>query len=168
MVPLRGRAADGFISEQRTLSPAARDGLVYTSSLEGVGAEHLSGFFEGWSDPPSQQTHLRILANSDHVILAIQSCTKKVVGFVTALTDGMLAAYVTLLEVLPAHRGVGIGSRLVERLMERLDGIYMVDAVCDDRVVPFYSKLGFSKGTAVMRRDYQKQSGRPSRDGRVT
>ena len=35
---------------------------IYTS--EGITPRQVKGFFEGWPDPPSPETHLWLLANS--------------------------------------------------------------------------------------------------------
>lgn len=132
--------------------------IRYTSDLDGIEAEHLAGFFDGWPDPPDAATHLAILRGSDAVCLAVAD-GGRVVGFVTAITDGVLAAYLPLLEVLPDFRGQGIGAELVRRVVERVGAPYMVDAVCDEDVLPFYERLGFAPGRAAMRRDYARQRG---------
>ena len=54
-----------------------------------------------------------------------------VVGFVTAVSDGVLSAYIPLLEVLPEYQDRGIGSELMRRILEQLDDLYMVDVLCD-------------------------------------
>ena len=59
--------------------------IFYQDHLLEIGANHLNGFFEGWPNPPSTQTHLRILENSACFYLAIDDQTSQVVGFVTAL-----------------------------------------------------------------------------------
>ena len=92
-------------------------------------------------------------------MLAVDETTAKVVGFITAVTDRVLAAYIPLLEVLPTHRGRGIGGELVTRMVQRLDDLYMVDVVCDASVLPFYERLGFQGGTSAMMRRWSKQSG---------
>ncbi|WP_407666821.1 GNAT family N-acetyltransferase [Nakamurella alba] len=74
------------------------------------------------------------------------------VGFVTAVSDGVLAAYLPLLEVLPEFQGQGIGSELVRRMLDLLGGLYMVDVVTDPDVVPFYERFGMVPGTALMLR----------------
>ena len=126
--------------------------VTYQDDLDGVTETMLDGFFEGWPSPLSAAAHLRLLAGSDFVALARDE--DRVVGFVTAITDGVLSAYIPLLEVLLSHRGQGIGSTLIERLLVRLSDLYMVDVVCDDDVVPFYERLGFVKGVSMMRRNY--------------
>jgi ribosomal protein S18 acetylase RimI-like enzyme len=73
-----------------------------------------------------------------------------VVGFVTAISDGVLSAYIPLLEVLPEYQGRGIGAELVRRLLDRLGGLYMVDLCCDEDVVGFYERLGLARWDAGM------------------
>jgi hypothetical protein len=45
--------------------------MLYTNSIESVTAENLDGFFVGWPNHPSPQTHLELLKNSDEIIPAI-------------------------------------------------------------------------------------------------
>lgn len=94
--------------------------IRYTDSLEGIAPAQLSGgFFEGWPNPPSPETHLKILKNSDYTMLAIDEETGQVVGFITAISDGTLSAYIPLLEVLPAYRRRGIGVARLELSISR-------------------------------------------------
>ncbi len=99
------------------------------------------GFFEEWAAPPRPEQHLALLRGSTHAVAAVVDGA--VIGFVNALSDGVLSAYIPLLEVLPAHRGAGIGSELVRRLLADIGALYMVDVMCDAEVFPFYERLGF-------------------------
>ena len=47
--------------------------IRYLYSAEGITADQLPGFFEGWPNPPSPETHLRLLTKSDEVILAMDT-----------------------------------------------------------------------------------------------
>lgn len=134
--------------------------LTYVECPGEVEPSQLDGFFEGWPDPPSPATLLRILRGSDHVVLARESRTGRVVGFVTAITDGVLAAYIPLLEVLPGYRGQGVGRGLVARVLGALDGYYMIDLVCDPELRPFYAKLGMRPAVGMAIRNFEAQSGR--------
>ena len=116
-----------------------------------ITAERLrGGFFEGWPAPPSVERHLEILRGSEVAVIAVDGANGDAVGFVTAVGDGVLSAFIPLLEVLPAWRGQGIGSELVRRVLARLGGRYAIDLVCDPELVPFYERLGGLGGTAVM------------------
>jgi GNAT superfamily N-acetyltransferase len=83
------------------------------------------------------------------------------VGFVTAIGDGILTAFVPLLEVLPAYRGRGIGSELVRRVVDRLRNRYSVDLVCDEELIPFYERLGGRALTAMGWRNREALGGAP-------
>lgn len=135
--------------------------IRYSTDVDALDVTHLDRpFFVGWPDPPDPTTHLRILRGARHVVVAIEESS--VVGFVTAVGDGVLGAFISLLEVTPHHQGRGIGSALVRHLLDEIGPLYAVDAVCDPEVVGFYERLGFRGGIAVSRRDYRLQAGRPS------
>ena len=115
-------------------------------------APDVENFFVGWTKRPTQEIFEKILKNSSVVVTAVES--GKIIGFATALTDHALAAYIPLVEVLPEHQGKGIGKAMIERIMERLGNIYMIDTVCDDNLVGFYEKFGMNRGIAMMKRNY--------------
>jgi len=126
--------------------------IEYTTSLEGIDAGELEGFFVGWPSPPSPARHLEILRGSSDVVVAKDG--NQVVGFVTAISDGVVSGYIPLLEVLPAYQGRGIGTELVRRVLDRLANLYMVDVICDEDVAPFYERLGLQRLDAALgRRD---------------
>ncbi|MCP4449690.1 MAG: GNAT family N-acetyltransferase [Myxococcales bacterium] len=119
----------------------------------------MEGFFVGWPNPPSTAVHLKVLCNSQYVVLAALADTGRVVGFMTAISDGALSAYIPLLEVLPSHRGRGIGSELTHRMLESLKHMYMVDLLCAPDVQPFYEQFKLRKAHGMMIRNYDRQSG---------
>ena len=131
----------------------------YTSSLDGITAGDLDrGFWVGWPAPPTPGQHLAMLHGSEAVVLAIDEDVQhgspgRIVGFVTAIGDGVLSASIPLLEVLPAWQGQGVGSELVRRVLAELGPRYMVDLTCDEDLVPFYERLGFRPYRAMIRRD---------------
>jgi ribosomal protein S18 acetylase RimI-like enzyme len=132
--------------------------IEFTSSAADVSALMLHGFFVDWPHPPSPATHLELLRASFAVQLAIAD--DRVVGFITAISDGMLSAYIPLLEVLPEYHGRGIGSELVRRMLDQLGHLYMVDVLCDDEVAPFYERIGgLQRAGGFIARNYAAQSG---------
>lgn len=134
--------------------------IRFSTSTEGLQPSDLDGgFFEGWPNPPTPVTHLAILRGSSHVALARHADSGQVVGFATAISDGVLSAFIPLLEVLPSYRGRGIGSDLVRHLLEEIGPLYAVDAICDPDLQPFYTHLGMRPGHGVMLRTYERQSG---------
>jgi ribosomal protein S18 acetylase RimI-like enzyme len=129
--------------------------VTYTDSLADVTADQLrGGFFVGWPNPPSPEAHHRILLGSHAVVLA-RVPGGDVVGFISAISDGVSCAYIPHLEVLPAYQGQGIGSELVRRMLERL---YMIELLCDPDVQPFYARLGMRPAGGMLIRYYELQA----------
>ena len=138
-----------------------RTGVVYRTDVEGVAPEQLRGFFVGWPAPPTPETHLRILRAASECVVAVDTSSGNVIGFVTALTDGIHTAFIPHLEVLPVYQGRGVGSELLGRMLERLAGLYAIDLVADDDLEPFYRRFGMRRVGAMVIRDYAAQAGRP-------
>jgi ribosomal protein S18 acetylase RimI-like enzyme len=122
----------------------------------------LRGFFVGWPNPPTVETHYSLLQGSSECILAVDPQARQVVGFITAISDGVLAAYIPLLEVLPAYRGRGIGGTLVKQMLAALESYYMVDLVCDEQQRAYYERFEMIPVRGMVRRNYAAQSGRSS------
>jgi ribosomal protein S18 acetylase RimI-like enzyme len=133
--------------------------IEYQTGLSGIDAGDLEGFFDGWPSAPDGEGLLRILTGSAFVVLAREG--DQVVGFINALSDGDLAVYIPLLEVRASHRGQGIGSELVRRVLSRFDRADMVDAVCDAGVAPFYERVGMVRLTGMAHRNREAPVLRP-------
>ena len=133
--------------------------MVFETTIENITPGQLQGFFVDWPNPPSPETHLKLLQNSSNVVVAIDPSTNNVVGFITAISDGVLSAYIPLLEVLPEYQGQGIGQLLVKKMLEQLDNIYMVDLCCDEHLIPYYKKFGMLQSAGMVKRNYKMQAG---------
>ena len=118
---------------------------TYETTLERLAERDLAGFFVCWPTPPSPAKHLRLLHGSDFVVLARDAESGHVVGFVTAVGDGVLSAFIPLLEVLPEYQGRGIGSELMRRMLLLLADTYMIDLCCDEELVGFYERFAMSR-----------------------
>jgi GNAT superfamily N-acetyltransferase len=128
--------------------------ITYADSADAITADQLRGFFVGWPVAPSPERHWELLSGSHAVEIALDGDV--VVGFVTAISDGVLSAFIPLLEVLPSYQHRGIGTELVRRLLGQLDGLYMIDLCCDAELEPFYGALGFQmldRGMGIRRRE---------------
>lgn len=129
---------------------------------EQLGPSPHGDFFDGWPNPPSPENHLRLLQGSAHVVLAIDEETNQVVGFINAISDGALCAYIPLLEVRIAYKGRGIGTELTRRMIDQLQHLYAIDLLCDEDVQPFYARLGMQPTTGMLIRNYARQSAEPT------
>jgi len=133
--------------------------ISYSISAENLEPRQLRGFFVGWPNPPSPETHLRILKQSHTIVLALDDEGGRVVGFINAISDGVLSVYIPLLEVLPEYQKLGIGAELVKRMLKRFEDYYMVDLMCDKDLTNFYSRFGMKEAGGMMIRNFERQSG---------
>lgn len=129
--------------------------IKYIDSVEQIQPSMLAGFFEGWLNPPSQEVHLEILKNSDIVLLAINDESGKAVGFITAISDDILCAHISALEVLPEFRNQGIGTQLVTRTLEKLKRVDGITLMCDEDLKSFYRRFDMSPQGGMNLRKYQ-------------
>jgi ribosomal protein S18 acetylase RimI-like enzyme len=113
----------------------------FSERLEEIHPEQLQGLFEGWPQPPTRDDLHKTLQGSAHVILAVHR-DGRVVGLINALSDGHLAAFISMLEVHSKFRSKGIGSELVRRMLRRCESYRMVDLACDPDLEPFYRRFG--------------------------
>lgn len=116
--------------------------IRYSITTTDLTVDDLAGFFVGWPRPPAPEQVLSALRGSHRVHVATDEDTGRVVGFVNAISDGVLTAFVPWLEVLPGHQGRGIGAELIRRMLADLGDLYSVDLTCDDELTPFYAARG--------------------------
>lgn len=134
--------------------------MIYTTSLQDITEHMLEGFFNDWENAPTPATHLHLLERSYKVVVAIDEEKNEVVGFITAISDGLLSASISFLEVLPQYRGQGIGKDLLKEMLEELDHLYMIDVVGDETVKQFCEELGFKPSIGMVKRNLAFQSGK--------
>jgi len=132
--------------------------ITYTSDISVIEAGMLKGFFIDWPHPPTPQKHFEILQKSYKFFAALDE--NKVVGFINAVSDDVLAAYIPLLEVLPDYQGKGIGGKLLQLMLTELEGLYMIDLTCDQEMQDFYHKFEMRPIFAMGKRNYEKQNGK--------
>ena len=117
--------------------------IRYTEDAAEVEENMLDGFFVGWPRRPSKAQHLAVLRGSFRVVLAMDDRTGRVVGFVNMISDGVLTAFIPWLEVLPDYQGQGIGTELMQRVLDCVQ-MYSIDLVCDEPLLPYYRRLGMT------------------------
>lgn len=96
-----------------------------------------------WSSAEKPDLLHRALQASHSVVTAWDDHT--LVGLGNAISDGWLVVYYPHLLVLPAYKGRGIGTRLMQMLMQRYDGFHQHMLVADGRAIDFYKKCGFQR-----------------------
>jgi ribosomal protein S18 acetylase RimI-like enzyme len=130
--------------------------IRYTTSLRGITAKKLDGFFEGWKTPAGVNRHLQMLRGSDKVVLAIETSSGRVVGLINALCDGVQSAFIPMLEVVPEYRRRQIGRELVRRMLEELKNYPCIDLSCEPERQAFYEKCGMRRSVGMMIREHSR------------
>jgi ribosomal protein S18 acetylase RimI-like enzyme len=128
--------------------------IKYTTSLRGITAKKLGGFFEGWKTAVGVNRHLQMLRGSDKVVLAIEAKSGRVVGLINALCDGVNSAFIPMLEVVPEYRRQEIGRELVRRMLEELKDYPCIDLSCEPEKQAFYEKCGMRRSVGMMIREH--------------
>ncbi len=72
---------------------------------------------------------------------------EKLVGIVRAVGDGASIMFIQDLLILPRYQRMGIGTRLMNALMEKYGNMYQTELMTDneERTVAFYRSLGFKE-----------------------
>jgi ribosomal protein S18 acetylase RimI-like enzyme len=125
--------------------------IAYSSSIEHLDRSELAGFLAHWDFEPPDGTLFEMLSRSSQVVLARDTESSALCGYVAALSDGVACGYISALEVRPEYRRRGIGTELLKRMVERLN-VYGVYLSCASEMKPFYQAAGFSAGTSMSKR----------------
>jgi GNAT superfamily N-acetyltransferase len=69
----------------------------------------------------------------------------KLVGYIDTVSNGLTDAYIQDLMVHPDYQGKGIGTALMNRVLQYLkdNRIYMISVVFEAKLLPFYSRFSF-------------------------
>ena len=85
---------------------------VNKSELDSIGIESGS-FFEGWPKKPNEEVMRKSIMDADYAVLAIDRKESRLIGYITAVSDNVLSAYIPFLEVVAKYQKQGIGHTLV-------------------------------------------------------
>ncbi|MEQ1822669.1 MAG: GNAT family N-acetyltransferase [Fimbriimonadaceae bacterium] len=127
--------------------------ITYREFTSDLAASSLDGFCEGWAKPLSGEQLHTVFSSSYVVFLALDS-EGSVLGFVQAISDGVLSAYIPLLEVRPNVQRQGIGRELMRLALDRLSALYMVDLCCDMELTDYYTKIGMVPVRGMCKRNF--------------
>jgi GNAT superfamily N-acetyltransferase len=105
--------------------------------------DELEPFFQQWKSPPPMEVKKRFLSGSKLIITVRDS--GKLIGFLTAISDGAMFACITLIEILEEYQGKGIGKRIMEFAVSYFKGFYDIILITDPEKGAFYKKFDFDE-----------------------
>ncbi len=118
--------------------------------------KHHQSFFElytkeWWTQSRSYDDAINMLVHCD-LIIACCDVQDRVIGFVRVLTDYTFKALIFDVIVDEATRGQGLGQEIVSRIIRHpdLQKVQSFELYCPERLVPFYEKQGFVKGSSCL------------------
>ena len=119
----------------------------------------LHGLFaqQWWTKARRQGDVMRMVANTDLFVTAVDVETRRLHGFARLLTDFTYLALLLDVIVDERVRGQGVGSRLMEAVVTApaLRDVSSLELVCQPEQEAFYARWGFTArvgGSRLMRR----------------
>jgi len=98
----------------------------------------------GWTNYTARP---ETLENAYHHSLKVLAAYDKerLLGILRAVGDGYSIVFIQDILVFPAYQRNGIGTALVQALLERYPDVYQIELAtdCEPRTVGFYRSLGF-------------------------
>jgi GNAT superfamily N-acetyltransferase len=123
---------------------------IKTHSEQSIPATAVRELYDhvGWSRPVSEKDLAEVLEAG----VAVGAWDgERLVGFVRALSDGYLAAYVEDVMVHEDYRSSGVGEKIMSRLVEEIgDVVANVSLFCEPPVARFYERSGFRRTSFVL------------------
>lgn len=118
---------------------------IHYSEIRDLPVESMLALYRanGWSAADKPELLQKALS-ACHSLVSAWDC-EKLIGLGNALSDGYLVVYYSHLLVLPEYQKRGIGTKLMQLLMERYQGFHQHVLIADDRAVGFYQKCGFQR-----------------------
>lgn len=99
----------------------------------------------GWSNYIERK---EILKNAYENSLCVLGAYDKnnLVGIIRAVGDGLTIIFIQDIIILPTHQRQGIGTALLQKVLEKYKDVYMIELVTvnTEKTISFYQSLGFS------------------------
>jgi predicted GNAT family acetyltransferase len=129
----------------RGLRSPVPDTVTYRTDLQGVDWPALKAALAADDfDNGRSPTQLRASFENSHAV-ALAIAGGEIVGTARALSDGVCNAYIVDVWTRTEHRRQGVATRMMTRLLERLDGQHVYLQVDPGPEATLYEKLGFAR-----------------------
>ena len=109
-----------------------------------------AGWWQASGSKESDASHIRDLISGSHcfVIATLRTASDRdqpIIGMGRSISDGVSDAYIQDVVVKPAHRGQGIATQIIERIVNRLqtDRIGWIGLIAERNTQNLYNPIGF-------------------------
>jgi GNAT superfamily N-acetyltransferase len=115
-----------------------------------------------WTTDLDPEALARMLEHSDVLVGLVDRRCDALVGFARAITDRTLLAIVLSVIVHPDYRGLGLGARLMDEVLQRpeIADVESIELVCQPDLTPFYERWGFTDAVGDSRLMRRTTNGR--------
>ena len=110
----------------------------------------MAGWWQAAGTKESDVSHIRDLVSGSHCFLiatpAVDSDREQpIIGMGRSISDGVSDAYIQDVVVTSSHRGQGIATQIIKRIVDRLqaDGIGWIGLVAERNTQKLYKSIGF-------------------------
>jgi GNAT superfamily N-acetyltransferase len=127
-----------------------------------VGDLHRLYLGEWWTNRRGLDDVRRMVEHAQILVgFAERSPDGRLVGFVRVITDFVYKGLVLDVIVDPAYRGTGLGTRLMDEVVEhpQLRDVSHLELYCRPELEPFYQRWGFTSDLGVLR--FMRRGGSP-------
>jgi predicted GNAT family N-acyltransferase len=102
---------------------------------------------EWWTGTRREADVARMLQHTDLVVGVCTEPGGQLVGFTRVLTDRVYKALIFDVIVAQAHRGTGLGRRLVQHVLDHpmLAEVRHIELYCKPELIPYYEQWGFAR-----------------------
>lgn len=100
---------------------------------------------EWWTNQRREEDVARMLRHTD-LVVGVCADDGRLVGFTRVLTDRVFKAVIFDVIVAHAHRGTGLGARLLDYVLAHsmVAGVRHIELYCKPEMIPFYEQWGFA------------------------
>ena len=101
---------------------------------------------EWWTNQRREEDVVRMLQHTDLVVAVCTQPGDQLVAFARVLTDRTFKALIFDVIVAQAHRGTGLGRRVIQYVLDHpmLADVAHIELYCKPELIPFYEQWGFS------------------------
>ena len=114
----------------------------------------------GWENYTKNPEMLKAAYNHSLKIYGAYS-DEKLIGIIRIVGDGFSVVFIQDLLVFPEYQRQGIGTALLEKVMEEYNDVYQLHLLTDntEKTVAFYKNFGFVMDTDIDCRTFSKYYG---------
>ncbi len=123
---------------------------------------HQAGWWQPSGQPLRDNAQVRGIVGGSHCFLVATEVADRdapIIGMGRSISDGASDAYIQDVVVAPGHRGRGIATEIIERIVRRLqnDGIEWIGLVAERNTRKLYEPLGFEPMADAIPMLYRKK-----------